>query len=505
MAALQELADTGTYSGAQQNIGASQDAALGRQAGMESLIGAPAGVSGYTAPQISQPYGRFSDAVGEYAQADSLYDQSMESANQSYFAQVADAQAAHRAEADRAISEAQRSYSKRNGSDEDSLWGKDLSQWEVEALATEQGGQYQQEATAEEGQNAQVNQQEAELAQMLDAWRFMGEQDQQGQRAVDYEMQKNQATDDERARAQQQWESENQDNPVMSEQYHSRGSGDTVQTEGRTPFQQAVVEPARNAERDQFVAQYAGSDRLGGSLAEREQAYRDEVANRNSPIVINGAELQTAETGGEMSMPDGTVVPRTEANEYIALRQKNAMEAAQRQRMLEMYKGGEFKQQAALDLNLRPDLSPAAQEILYGGMFPERTAEEQMDDITSEREFDYFNKTGFKNPGDERSWTEAERKNAGEPDPNSTKVRRPDDPDVLAFTGLDARAVAAMRERPEWEEALGGAETYIDPPEDQADLAVFSPSALKAKLVADGYDPEMVNLIVAMYGPSMVG
>lgn len=491
LAALQELATTGSFSTAQGQLGQSKDEALARQSSLGGLIGAPGAATASTLPTVEAPYGRFNQALQEYQGA---YDQSaatLGAANDQYFAQVADAQAAHRAEANRAIAEAQQAATRRSGS---GGGGGDLSQWEIEAMAGGLGSQYQQDAVAEQGQVAEQNQADADIAAQLDAWRTIGDEDAQSQRSVDYELNKQQANDEERQRAEAQWF---KDNPDPRGQYAG-----TIQSD-----ETRALDEQRRQAREAFINEWAGSDRLGGPRSEREQQYRDEVAARqDADIMLPGGQTLSTQDDGEMLLPDGTRVERNDAQRYVAGGRSAAQDALANQIMLERYQGPEFKRQAAMDLQLLgPDVPPELAEIQFRGMFPDMTPQEQMDAAIAQRELDYFNQTGFEDPQSQRSWEEAERKRAGEPDPNSDKVRRPDDPDVMRMTGLDAGTVERLRNDPEWEAAIGATETFIDPPEEFADQAVYSPAALKMKLEAQGYSPEMVNLIVTMYAPSMVG
>lgn len=504
LAALQELATTGSFSTAQNQLGQSKDEALGRQSSLGGLIGAPGAATASTLPTVEAPYGRFNQALQEYQGA---YDQSastLGAANDLYFSQVADAQAAHRAEANRAIAEAQAAANRRSGS---AGGYDDLSQWEIETRAEGQGGIYQQDAVAEQGQAAEQNQADADIAAQLDAWRTIGDEDAQSQRSIDHEINKNEATDDERRRAEEQWYKDNPDDAQMSEQYYNRASGEVVQTPGRTPFEQSIIEKQRDQERQQFIDEWSGSDRLGGPRSEREQRYRDQVAARqNADITLPGGQTLSTQDQGEMLLPDGTPVEANDAQRYVAGRQSAAREALANQIMLERYQGPEFKRQAAMDLQLLgPDVPPELAEIQFRGMFPDLTPQEQMDAAIAQRELDYFNQTGFEDPQSQRSWEEAERKRAGEPDPNSTKVRRPDDPDVMRQAGLTPEEVDRIMSTDTWETALTDTENLLAGDEEGGRAPVKSIAKLRATLAELYDDEQMEKLIVAMYAPSMVG
>lgn len=471
LAALEQYADTGTWDGAKARLGASQDEALARQSSLGDLTGAAPQATQATMPTVSNPYGRFLGAVENYQ---SGYDQSkarMASAQDQYMGQVASAQSAHRAEADQAIADAQSQFMASAAGGGGS--GGDLSQWELEALATAQGREYQDAAAADQAQLSDQNASEAELARQLAGFAQMGDEDAQSQRSIDYALDKQgQASEDERFRAQQAWYANNPDDPALNQL-----AGPQVDEHRRQ----------REQEMQAWVNDWAGSDRLGGSRSQRQEAYLASL-NPTQQIVMPSGEL-------DLSQQDN----------YSRVRERAAGEADAQRQLIEQYVGPEFTREAFVDLNLRPDLGEQGQRLLAGGMFPELTSKDQMDAAEQQREAAYFEQTGFKSPTDQRSWTEAERKNAGLTDPNNRQVRRPDDPDVMRSLGLAPDDVERMRSDPAWEEVVGAAETYIDPPEEAADQAVYSPNALKTKLEGLGYNPDMVRLIVAMYAPSMVG
>lgn len=481
MAALTELAETGSFGAAQSALGQSRAEAAGRQSALGATIGAPAAASASVVPTVDQPYGRFSKALDEYAGSYANSAANQAGANEAYMAQVAAAQGAHRAEANRAIAEAQAAAAKRAGSG----GGGDLSQWEIEARAEGLGNEYQDQAVVEQQQTGERNEYEAELARQLEGWRTIGDEDAQGERSMEHELAKNGPTGEEKVRAQQQWYDQN---PSDAAGKLSTGEID------RKAYEVLMRQRALQAE--QFVDEFAGSDRIGSRDA-RERAYQDTIdARSQAPI--------TLPTGDQLSTrTDGT--RESEASRYAGVREQGAADSFATARQLEDYTGPEFTRQAALDLNLLPDLPPELQEIQYRGMFPDQTPQELMDEAQARREAAYFEETGFSSPTEQRSWEEAERKRAGLPDPNNRDVRRPDDPDVLALTGLDPARVEQMRSTDEWEAAVASADTFTNPPDDLADQAVFSPNALKVRLESLGYPQDMVALIVAMYGPSLVG
>ena len=433
LAALQELATTGSFSTAQNQLGQSKDEALGRQSSLGGLIGAPGAATASTLPTVEAPYGRFNQALQEYQGA---YDQSastLGAANDLYFSQVADAQAAHRAEANRAIAEAQAAANRRSGSA--GGYG-DLSQWEIEARAGGLGDVYQQDATREAGENA-------ETGSKIEAG-VTGAQHAINQANLDA------ATEDERIRAAAQWDAEH-------------------------PDVQVINNPDAMAEKNQWIDEWAGSDRLGGSRTERQAALDATGAKRDSLT-------EDPYQGFLSSVFD------------------------QRRQELEDYQGPEFKRQAAMDLQLLgPDIPPELAELQFRGMFPDLSPEDEMAAAEAKRKRDYYEQTGFESPQDQRSWEEAERKRAGEPDPNSTKVRRPDDPDVMRQAGLTPEEVDHIMSTDTWETALTDTENLLAGDEEEGRAPVKSIAKLRATLAELYDDEQMEKLIVAMYAPSMVG
>lgn len=463
LAALEQYADTGTWEGAKSRLGASQDQALARQSSLGDLIGAAPQATQATTPTVSNPYGRFLGAVENYQ---SGYDQSkarMASAQDQYMGQVAAAQSAHRAEADQAIADAQARYMASASGRSGSGSGGDLSQWELEALAGAQGKEYQQAAAADQGQLAEQNASEAELARQLAGFAQMGDADAQSQRSIDYALDKQgQATDEERFRAAQAWDANH-------------------------PGVQVIGNDAAMAEKEAWINDWAGSDRLGGSRSQRQEAYLASL-NPTQQIVMPSGEL-------DLSQQDN----------YSRIRERAAGEADAQRQLIEQYVGPEFTREAFVDLNLRPDLGEQGQRLLAEGMFPELTPKEQMDAAEQQREAAYFEQTGFKSPTDQRSWTEAERKNAGLTDPNNRQVRRPDDPDVMQAVGISADELGQITTSPEWEDAIYTTENLISGNEDEGIPPVYSAAQLRSML-AEKYDNEKLEkLIVAMYSPSMVG
>lgn len=461
LAALEQYADTGTWEGAKSRLGASQDEALARQSSLGDLTGASPQATQSTMPTVSNPYGRFLGAVENYQ---SGYDQSkarMASAQEQYMGQVASAKSAHQAEADQAIADAQaRFMASASGS---GSGGDDLSQWELEALATAQGAEYQDAAAADQAQLSEQNASEAELARQLAGFAQMGDEDAKSQRSIDYALdQQGQATDEERYRAAQAWDANH-------------------------PGVQVVGNDAAAAEKEAWINDWAGSDRLGGSRSQRQEAYLASL-NPTQQIVMPSGEL-------DLSQQDN----------YSRVRERAAGEADAQRQLIEQYVGPEFTREAFVDLNLRPDLGDQGQRLLAEGMFPDLTPKEQMDAAEAQREAAYFDETGFKSPTDQRSWTEAERKNAGLTDPNNRQVRRPDDPDIMASVGISADELGQITNSPEWEDAIYTTENLISGNEDEGIPPVYSAAQLRSML-AEKYDNEKLEkLIVAMYSPSMVG
>jgi hypothetical protein len=492
LAALEQFAATGSWGDAQGSLGASKDAALSRQSALGGLTGASPQATASTMPTVEQPYGRFAGALQDYMGGYQQSAATLGAANDTYFEQVAQAQSAHLAEADRAIAEAQASASRRGGG------GDDYSQWELEALAEAKGQDYQEQAAVDEGALGEQNAAEAELAKQLQGWSAIGEGDAESDRYRDAAL--GQATEDEQLRARQAWEAENLD------EY-------TPNPEQMSPFQRQIIHQQIEQERQQWVDEWAGSDRLGGPRTEREQEYITAQQEREPEIVMPG----TGPDQGLSTDPGARGV--SEVDRYAGVRDQAADQAFGNQEMLENYTGPEFTRKAFVDLNLRPELGEEGQRLLAQGMFEDLSPKEEMEQAEALRQRAYFEQTGFSSPTEERSWNEAERKNSGAADPNNRQVRRPDDPDIMTSVGLNPDDVARITSSDQWEAALQTTENMLEGTDEETIIRnpdgsterippqppVRSAAQLRIALAEQFDDEQLEKLIVAMYAPSMVG
>lgn len=446
LAALEQYADTGTWEGAKARLGGSQDQALSRQSALGGLIGAPAAATATTQQTAAAPYGRFLGAVENYEGAYNQSKARMASAQDQYMGQVAAAQSAHRAEADRAIGEAATRYNVSSSSGDGAA---SLPQWKMEALARAKGGEYQQAAQQQEGQSA-------DLMSKIEGGVTGARQ------SINRANAEQQATEDERIRAGQAYDAQHQ-----------------------APTDLGGFAGNQSA-REDWINEWAGSDRLGGPRSQRQQALEATNQERQAH----------------------------EENPYNGTTVGGSGYHAGQEEMLANYLGPQFTRQAFVDLNLAPELGEEGQRLLASGMFADLTPQEEMDAAKARREQAYFDQTGYESPTEERSWTEAQRKNAGEPDPNSRQVRRPDDPDVMRAVGISPEELDAITNSPEWEVAIAEVEKQIEGDPDFVDPAtgkamplppVYSAGELR-RYLAEVFDNEqMENLLVAMYGPSMRG